>query len=169
MPGFGVAVPPVFSHGDDSVPGPRYRSSDWNGSCVNTDHSSAGLRKDRLDGSFDGRDMSMTCQELAARIQQLQPGALPKDVARLCLLLANYVDDLSELEDENRLSKAWLEMGMRLQAATDQHAAMTEDLESLARSNPSAFTVDQVWVLIRAIKVQSQVLQLYVGRPSVTA
>jgi hypothetical protein len=25
--------------------------------------------------------------------------------------------------------------------------------------------MDQVWVLIRAIKVQSQILQLYVGQP----
>ena len=111
----------------------------------------------------------MTCQDLAARIESLQPEALPKDVARLCLLLANYVNDLSALEDEEQLSRAWQEMGMRLQAATDQHAAMTEDLEALARSNPSAFTMEQVWILIRAIKVQSQVLQLYVGRPSVTA
>ena len=55
-------------------------------------------------------------------------------------------------------------MGIRLQAATDQHAAMTEDLEDLAQSDPASFTMDQVWVLIRAIKVQSQILQLYVGQ-----
>ena len=54
-------------------------------------------------------------------------------------------------------------MGLRLQAATDQHAAMTEELESLARSDPQRFTPDQIWILIRAIKVQSQILQLYVG------
>ena len=55
-------------------------------------------------------------------------------------------------------------MGIRLQAATDQHAAMTADLESLAQSDPTTFTMDQIWVLIRAIKVQSQILQLYVGQ-----
>lgn len=109
--------------------------------------------------------MSMTCHELAARIEQLQPGAMPSDVARLCLLLTNYVGDLKELEDQQRLSQAWQEMGIRLQAATDQHAAMTEELEDLARSNPASFSMDQIWILIRAIKVQSQILQLYVGQP----
>jgi len=110
--------------------------------------------------------MSFSCHELAARIEQLQPDAKPCDVARLCLLLANHVENLDELADEGRLSQAWQEMGMRLQAATDQHAAMTEELESLARSDPAQFRMEQVWVLIRAIKVQSQVLQLYVGQPA---
>ncbi|OHB73178.1 MAG: hypothetical protein A2V70_09095 [Planctomycetes bacterium RBG_13_63_9] len=107
----------------------------------------------------------MNCHDLAARIEQLQPEAMPCDVARLCLLLANRVDDIGELGDEDRLSEVWREMGMRLQAATDQHAAMTAELEELADADPDGFSMDQVWVLIRAIKVQSQVLQLYVGQP----
>ncbi len=109
----------------------------------------------------------MNCHDLAARIERMQPDAPPRDVARLCLLLTNAVDDLGELEDEECLSEAWQQMGMRLQAATDQHAAMTEELESLARLDPSRFTLDQVWVLIRAIKVQSRILQMYVGQPPV--
>ena len=52
---------------------------------------------------------------------------------------------------------------MRLQAATDQHAAMTEELEDLAQTDPRQFSSDQIWILIRAIKVQSQILQMYVG------
>lgn len=107
----------------------------------------------------------MTCQELAARIEGMQPEALPQDVARLCLLLSNHVDAIDALSDESHLAQAWQEMGIRLQAATDQHAAMTEELEQLANSDPAKFTMDQVWILIRAIKVQSQVLQLYVGHP----
>ena len=109
----------------------------------------------------------MTCHDLAARIEQLQPEALPRDVARLCLLLTNYVEDIDDLEDEERLSEVWQEMGIRLQAATDQHAAMTSELEQLARTDPDQFSMDQVWILIRAIKVQSQVLQLYVGQSPV--
>ncbi len=105
----------------------------------------------------------MNCQDLASRIQRLQPDAPARDVARLCLLLANSTDDISKLDDDRQLTRAWREMGLRLQAATDQHAAMTEELESLARSDPRRFTPDQIWVLIRAIKVQSQILQLYVG------
>lgn len=107
----------------------------------------------------------MTCEELAARIQGLQGGASPRDVARLCLLLANFVNDFEQLADERFLCQAWREMGIRLQAATDQHAAMTEELEQIAGCDPRDFNAEQVWSLIRAIKVQSQVLQLYVGQP----
>ena len=106
----------------------------------------------------------MTCQDLAARIERLQPSALPRDVARLCLLLTNAVDDLSTLDDDESLRHTWHMMGMRLQAATDQHAAMTEEIENLAQAQPGEFSMEQVWVLIRAVKVQSQILQMYVGR-----
>jgi hypothetical protein len=107
----------------------------------------------------------MTCEELAQRIQRMQPAAGTRDVARLCLLLANTTDDVSKLDDDALLTAAWRDAGLRLEAATDQHAAMTEELESLARSDPQEFTPDQIWVLIRAIKVQGQILQLYLGEP----
>ena len=110
--------------------------------------------------------MSIRCQDLAARIESVQPDAEPADVARLCLLLINYVDDVAGLEDDAVLARAWTEMGMRLQAATDQHAAMTEELDDVSRHPPSELTGEHVWTLLRAIKVQSQVLQLYVGNSS---
>jgi hypothetical protein len=112
---------------------------------------------------------TMTCQQLANRIQRLQPDAAARDVARLCLLLANTTDDVSKLDDDALLTAAWREAALRLQAATDQHAAMTEELESLARSDPQEFTPEQIWVLIRAIKVQGQILQLYLGEPVLDA
>lgn len=108
----------------------------------------------------------MKCQDLASRIEQLQPEAEIGDVARLCLLLSNAVDSTEILMDENTLTQAWNDMGIQLQAATDQHAAMTEELESLAASDPRQFDPEQIWILIRAIKVQSQILQLYVGQPA---
>lgn len=108
----------------------------------------------------------LNCQSLAARIEKLQPEATPRDVARLCLLLSNAVPEVDRLNEEDVLTRAWQEMGLRLQAATDQHAAMTEELEDLAKSDPRKFSPDQIWVLIRAIKVQSQILQLYVGQPA---
>lgn len=108
----------------------------------------------------------MNCKELAQRIEHLQPDADTRDVARICLLLSNAVDNIDLLIDEESLTDAWKEMGLRLQLATDQHAAMTEELENLARSDPQKFSSDQIWILIRAIKVQSQVLQLYLGEPA---
>jgi hypothetical protein len=106
---------------------------------------------------------SMKCAELAQQIEKLQPDASPQDVARLCLLLTNNIEDLAALRDDRSLKEAWKRTGLKLQVATDQHAAMTEELEALAASDPQSFTQDQIWILIRAIKVQSQVLQMYVG------
>ncbi|MCE9545773.1 MAG: hypothetical protein K8T25_09695 [Planctomycetia bacterium] len=107
----------------------------------------------------------MNCQQLAARIEEIRPGTPPRDVARLCLLFANSVNNMSVLEDERELSSVWKSTGLRLQAATDQHAAMTEELERLATTDPDHLNADQIWVLVRAIKVQSQILQLYLGQP----
>jgi len=107
----------------------------------------------------------MTCHELAECIERMQPQASPREVARLCLLLSNSVEDLETLRDDEVLSQLWEEMGIRLRAVTDQHAAMTADLEELSSANPEMLTLDQIWVLIRAIKVQSKVLQLYLGQP----
>jgi hypothetical protein len=108
----------------------------------------------------------MNCRELAERIEKLRPDARARDVARLCLLLANCMDDVDALVNDDVLAQAWQEIGLRLQAATDQHAAMTEELELLARAEPGVFNIDQVWTLIRAVKVQGQVLQMYLGRPA---
>lgn len=113
----------------------------------------------------NGAGEKMKCTDLAKRIERLRPGADARDVARLCLLLSNSADELEQLAEDSTLAEAWKEMDLRVQAATDQHAAMTEELECLARSDPQRFTPDQIWVLIRAIKVQSQILQLYVGDP----
>ncbi|MCC9608133.1 hypothetical protein LOC68_01520 [Blastopirellula sp. JC732] len=110
--------------------------------------------------------MNVSCHELAERIQTLQPTADVKDVARLCLLLSNSVKDPEQLASDETLTTVWKEVGLKLQAATDQHAAMTAELDELSTSDPRAFTSDQIWVLIRAIKVQSQILQLYVGQPA---
>jgi hypothetical protein len=107
----------------------------------------------------------MKCQELAQQIERLQPDASPQDVARLCLLLTTSVDELEELREKRSLHDAWKRTGLQLQLATDQHAAMTQELEDLAASDPQSFSQEQIWVLIRAIKVQSQILQMYVGHP----
>ena len=105
----------------------------------------------------------MSCCTLAEKIEQQEPQADPQDVARLCLLISNLVEDVDALSDEEKLSHAWRDASLKLQAATDQHAAMTEELEELANSDPTKFDREQIWVLIRAIKVQSQILQMYIG------
>ena len=95
----------------------------------------------------------MNCAELARQIEQIQPDASPQDVARLCLLLTNTVENLDALRERPALQDAWKRTGLQLQLATDQHAAMTQELEQLASSDPERFTQEQIWILIRAIKV----------------
>jgi len=101
----------------------------------------------------------------AEKIESLKPDGDADEVARLCLLMINAVGHASELADDEVFQRAWQDTGLKLQASADQHAAMTQELVDLAASNPDDFSQDQIWVLIRAIKVQSQVLQMYVGTP----
>ena len=105
----------------------------------------------------------MTCSDLAARVEELQPQATPANIARLCLLLINHVDDLEELEGEENLAKAWRDMRVRLEAAGDQHEAMTNELAHLSRKFSGEFTLEDMLVLFRAFKVQNQMLRLYIG------
>ena len=107
----------------------------------------------------------MNCQQLAKNIEQLRPDSTPQEVARLCLLLTNTELNLDDFQDRQTLEEGWKRAKLQLQLATDQHAAMTEELENLAASDPKSFTQDQIWTLIRAIKVQSQILEMYVGYP----
>lgn len=108
----------------------------------------------------------ISCQTLAENVQKLEPEAELRHVARICLLLSNAAKSSEDLTDEQKLKDAWRDMNLRLQAATDQHAAVTEELETMAQSDPSKFDKEQVWTLIRAIKVQSQILELYLGEPA---
>ncbi|HMO14922.1 MAG TPA: hypothetical protein PKD64_16175 [Pirellulaceae bacterium] len=103
----------------------------------------------------------MACHQLAERIQQLQPEATPMEIARICLIIYNLVDDLSKLQDDEYLFDIWADINLKLQAATDQHQAVSEELNDLAKSDPKKFSPDQIWILVRAIKVQSQILRLY--------
>lgn len=107
----------------------------------------------------------MKCTELAERIEQLQPGASAREVARLCLLLSNRFGELDVLSDDGALADAWQEVDLRMRAATDQHAAVTEDLERLQQSDGVGLTSRQFWQLVRTFKVQSQILGLYLSSP----
>ncbi len=55
------------------------------------------------------------------------------------------------------------EISLQLNAAGDQHAAVADELDSLAATAPCDFSPTHVFTLVRAIKVQSQVLNMYLG------
>ncbi len=108
----------------------------------------------------------MSCEELAARIAQLAPDLPPTEVARLCLLILHAVSDPSTLRDEAELHRHWRSAAFRLDAAADQHAAMAMELEQLCGDGPVRFHPDQIWTLLKAVKIHSQILELYTGEPA---
>lgn len=108
----------------------------------------------------------MICTEIARKIEQQNPDADALEVARICTLICSSVQDRDVLEDDRKFLEIWNEVNLRLQAATDQHSAVTEELENLANSDPQDFSPDQIWILVRSIKVQNQLLRLFVGDPS---
>ena len=81
----------------------------------------------------------------------------------MAVLVALRVDQLDSLTDDS-LRRHYNDVALELQSATDQHAAVSEELDSLASSQPCEFSPDHVWTLVRAIKVQSRCLQIYLGR-----
>ena len=108
----------------------------------------------------------MTCHELARRLSELQPSLTAVDVARLSLMILSQCDDVDQLSDEQRLLAAWKNATFRLEAASDQHAAVAEELDTICSDGPVKFSPDQLWILLRAVKVQSQILELYTDEPA---
>ena len=113
--------------------------------------------------SFEIGINTVNCSELANKLQKLNPAASPSHIARQCLMLMNSVEEAIELDSAETFTSISADTRLQFQAATDQHAAMTQELEELACSDPREFTPDQIWILVRAIKVQSQVLRMYAG------
>jgi hypothetical protein len=103
----------------------------------------------------------MTCHQLAKRIAGLRPELSPVDVARLTLMILARNNDERILSDDDALYAEWRNASFRLEAASDQHAAVAVELERLYSDNQFDFSEEQLWVLLRAVKVQSQLLEVY--------
>jgi hypothetical protein len=84
------------------------------------------------------------------------------ELLRMAFLISLRVDSLKELDDE-ALSLHCRQVTLQLQSATDQYAAVSDELDRLAETHPCEFSPDHVWTLVRAIKSQSRFLQMYLG------
>lgn len=104
----------------------------------------------------------MKVEHLATKIQHLQPHWKTPDVAEMCLMLS-VSDDLEEITDENELSSKCSTLHLKRQHVTEQYGAVLEELDELAQSDPSKFGREQIWVLLRAIKIQDQIIKLHLG------
>lgn len=105
----------------------------------------------------------MDAVKLITRLRRLRPGDETSELLRMGLLLALKHGDISELPDDRKLTQQCQEIAMQLSARSDQHAAVADELDSLAATEPSDFTPQHLWTLVRALKVQSQILNLYLG------
>ena len=55
------------------------------------------------------------------------------------------------------------EVQLRMHSIDDQHAAVANELDQLALTQPCEFEPKHVWTLIRAVKVQSQFVDMLTG------
>lgn len=108
----------------------------------------------------------MTCHEIAQRLSALNPELSQVDIARLSLMILAQSEDPESLREDFVLIEAWRSATFRLESASDQHAAVANELDAMCESGPIQFTPDQLWILLRAVKVQSQILELYTDQPA---
>lgn len=96
------------------------------------------------------------------------PGAPAAEAFRVAMLLCHAAPSLHALDDDELRAKLYSDIQLQISMHEDQHAAIASELDCLASTEPCDFNVNHLWTLIRAIKVQSQLLNFYLG-PQVTA
>ena len=101
-----------------------------------------------------------TPTQLVQQLQALDPALSLADLFRVGHLLTVHADP-QQLNNPEYIKATWLEISWRLQAAADQQAAVSEELDAMASTDPQKFQPAQVWTLIKAIKVLSQTLEFY--------
>jgi trans-aconitate methyltransferase len=106
-------------------------------------------------------------QSLITRLSKLRPNDGPAELLRLGLLLAmqSPQGDISGLDEkpDEELDRQCQQIGLQFSAASDQHGAVATELDTLASTAPCDFSPEHLWILVRALQVQSQLLNLYLG------
>ena len=64
---------------------------------------------------------------IAKRVEKQIPYADALEISRMCTLMCGAVRDIATLSDDKKFLEIWDEVNLRLQAATDQHVAVSED------------------------------------------
>lgn len=96
------------------------------------------------------------------------PGAPAAEVFRMAMLLCHAAPAVEALSDDQLRAKLLSDIRLQIAMHEDQHSAIASELDSLASTEPCEFNANHLWTLIRAIKVQSQLLNFYLG-PQLTA
>ena len=108
----------------------------------------------------------MICSGLVQRIERITPDLQPTDVARVTLLILTAAESEGivpdELDNDETVRKIWKRVQFRFESAMDQHAAVADELCEFG-GDATAFDPEQLWMLAKAVKVQSQLLEFYLG------
>ncbi len=105
----------------------------------------------------------MLLLQLVEQLQQQLPNSSDRQVACLAMLLCDRDPRLKCLVDFQAFTSLLDEIQLRMQSIDDQHAAVAFELDQLASTQPCEFEPKHVWTLIRAIKVQSQFVDMLTG------
>jgi len=105
----------------------------------------------------------MRLPNLIERLHQQLPKLSERKIACIAMLFCDRDPRLICLDDRQGFLQMVDEIQLRMQSIDDQHAAVASELDQLALSQPCEFEPKHVWTLIRAIKVQSQFVDLLTG------
>lgn len=106
---------------------------------------------------------SMRLTQLIERLHQQLPTMSERQIACLAMLYCDRDPHLNSLQEAVEFSRLVDDIQLRMQSIDDQHAAVVSELDELASSQPCEFEPKHVWTLIRAIKVQSQFVDMLTG------
>lgn len=105
----------------------------------------------------------MRLNQLIERLHQQLPNVGQRQLACLAMLLCDRDPSLQCLSDANEFTALLDEIQLKMQSIDDQHAAVASELDQLAITQPCEFEPKHIWTLIRAIKVQSQFVDMLTG------
>lgn len=104
----------------------------------------------------------MDIRELIVQVARLRPALAPTEQLRMALLLAVHFPECVDCDDDSQeLERKLLDITLRLNSVTDQHAAVADELDSLGATAPADFSDDHIWTLVRALRIQNQVIGFY--------
>ena len=105
----------------------------------------------------------MPLSKLVQNLHQQLPNANNRRVACLAMLICDRDPELNCLANNNDFLGLLDEIQLKMQSIDDQHAAVADELDQLALTQPCEFEPKHVWTLIRAIMVQSQFVDMLTG------
>ena len=105
----------------------------------------------------------MRLSQLIEQLQKKLPKTCDRQIACFAMLLCDRDPKLECLANKSEFSSLLDDIHLRMQSIDDQHAAVAIELDQLALTEPCEFEPKHVWTLIRAIKVQSQFVDMLTG------